>query len=140
MMQDEFQSLFDRFLGGWPMINASDTLTQNYFPRHWDLAVEERDKEVVFRAELPGFEVKNIDVHFANNVLTIEARKEVHGGKEGGEQQFDHVRRSFTLPAGLDADNINANYRNGILEIQVPRLPENHGRRIEVTSTGPPQG
>ncbi len=137
MLRDEFQSVFDRFFGDWPMnmmnpMNLADTMTQNYFPRNWDLDLEENDKEVIVRAELPGFEANNIDVRFANNVLTIEARKEVQEGKENGRRQMDHVRRSISLPAGLNVDAIDAVYRNGVLEVHVPRLPEAQGRRIEV--------
>jgi HSP20 family protein len=139
MMRDEFQSLFDRFFGDWPM-TMGDTMTQNFFPRNWDLDLEEKDKEVVVRAELPGFEANNIDVHLANNVLTIEARKEVKEGKEGtenGNRNFmDQVRRSLTLPAGLDTSGtVDAHYRNGILEVHIPRVPEAQGRRIEVRTT-----
>jgi HSP20 family protein len=130
--------MFDRFFSDWPMnmlnpTTVTDTGTQNYFPRNWDLDLEELDNEVVVRAELPGFEVNDINVHLANNVLTIEAHKEVQEHKENGERRVDQVRRSVSVPPGVDVNGtIDARYRNGILEIHLPRLPEAQGRRIEV--------
>jgi HSP20 family protein len=137
MMQDQFQSMVDQFFGGtWPGMQSSMMMpfSENYFPRNWGLDLEERDNEVLVRAEMPGFETNEIDVHLANNILTIEGKHPVREGHENEPRQYNQVRRSVTLPAGLDVERIDAHYRNGILEIHVPRRPEAQGRRIEIKS------
>jgi len=123
---DEFGSLVDRFFDGWPM----PLMGLGEVPRTWGIDTEEREKEVVVRVELPGFELADLDVRVRDELLTIEAKHEETKGKEEG--RYAHVKRSITLPKGTEADKIEARYLNGILEVHVPKIPEVEGRRIEV--------
>lgn len=119
------EDLFERFMGQWPVPPGTDP----NFMRFWDFHVTEGDNEVVVRAEMPGFEVKDVDVQLADNVLTIkaEARQE---GKEG--QSLNTFYRAVTLPSGVDTDKADASYRNGVLELHIPRSPQAQGKRIPV--------
>lgn len=131
LIGEEFENLFGRFLGQSPWT----ALTQgwNQFSG-WGTDVHDNGNEVVVRAELPGFDVKDIDVNLTDNVLTIEA-KHAHGeGEENGNQNCRQARRAFTLPTGLDAEKIEAVYRNGVLELHVPRLPSAQSRKINIKS------
>lgn len=129
VMRHQFDTLFDRMMGEWPLALRDDF----EFPRRWGLEVEETETAVVVKAELPGFEVNDIDLHLTDNVLTIEAKHKVEvEGKEENEKEFRHMRRSFTLPGNLDLEKVEATYRNGVLEVTLPRTPEAQGRRIEV--------
>lgn len=101
----------------------------------WGLEVEELEKEVVVRAELPGFEAAEIDIHLTGEELTIRAEHKMEKGKEGepeAERRYAAVRRFVTLPPGIEAEKVEATYRNGVLEMHLPRKPEVAGRRIEV--------
>lgn len=124
LMRREFDSLFDRFFGRWPLD----------FPEVenpvWGLKVEELDKEVVVRAEVPGFEVKDIEVNLTGDLLTIAAVKKVEGKKEPAAE----MRRYVTVPPTIDPAKVEALYRNGVLEVHLPKPPEAVGRRIEVTT------
>ena len=132
LMRNEFESLFDRVFGNFPM-SLSDGWDMSH---RWGTDVEEKENEVIVRAELPGFEAKDINVQLTDSILTIEAKRACGESKvtEDGNRDYCHVRRSFTLTSGLDAEKVEATYRNGVLELHIPRLPEAQPRRIEIKS------
>jgi len=95
--------------------------------------MEEKDKEVVVRVELPRFEPSEVKVEMLGEWLTVEAEhKEAAEKEEKTERSYAHVKRMVTLPTGIEAEKVEATYRNGVLEVHVPRKPEAAGRRIEV--------
>src|SRR3954465_13667349 len=101
LMRQEFDSLFDRFFGAWP----------GWGSQGWGLDVEDSGKEVVVRAEAPGFEASDFDVQVAGDVLTIRAdRKEEGDGKES-QRRWSRLERSVTLPAGTEVEKVEARYR-----------------------------
>jgi len=134
---DELGSLVNRllnepFLTNWPMIEPLQG------PNWWGLTTEENDKEFLVRMELPGFEPAEVTVDVIGDRLAVEAEhKEPEAADEAAAKRtngrtFAHVRRSITLPPNLDLERVEATYRNGVLEIRLPRTPEANGRRIEV--------
>lgn len=130
VIRNEFDSLFDRFFGRMPLAMEEWDGTNG-----WGLDVQDNDKEYVVRAEAPGFEAGDFDIQLQGNTLTLRAEhKQEQGKKDEGSYAFSERRlmRSVTLPAGADADRIDARYRNGILELHLPKLPEAQGRRITV--------
>ena len=124
------EQLFDRFFGGWP------ALFEGGRERFWDVDMDETDKEVVVRAEAPGFEPGEFDIDVRGDTLTIRAEhKEPEAKeKEGAPRQWGYRRfeRSFTLPGAVNPDKVEAQYRNGVLEIHLPRAEQASRRRIEV--------
>jgi HSP20 family protein len=99
----------------------------------WRTTVEEGEKEVVFRMELPGFEAAHLEVRLTDHTLEVVAREPAaKPAEKEGETPRRYVRRAMELPAGLDVNRVEAVYRNGVLEVRVPRLPEPTSRRIEV--------
>ena len=101
--------------------------------------VYEKDNEVVASVELPGMEKDDIDVTLTEQMLTIKAEK-----KKQEEIKDEHyhrvervhglVRRSIELPAGIDVDQVKASFKNGVLEIRMPRSHSEagSGNRIAV--------
>jgi len=83
---------------------------------------------------MPGFEPKEVKVELVGERLTIEAehKEPAEEGKKEEERVYAHVKRVITLPPGVNPEKIEATYRNGVLEVHVPRTPEPTGRRIEV--------
>ena len=133
-LRDEVDSVFDRFFGGW-MAPAE------FWKPTWGFAVEENEKEVVFRAEMPGFEAKELELNVTGEFLTIRAEHRVEpvAGAPAGKETIvpterRRVERTISLPAGTDPEKLTATYRNGILEVHLPRVPEAQPRRIEVTT------
>ena len=125
LLRHEFASLFDRAFPAWPFEAMGE----------WEppgLAVEERDEEVVIRAEVPGFEPNELEVAVRGNELTLRAEHREPPEEKAVERRHARLERSLTLPAGIDPDKIEARYRNGVLEVHVPRVPGAQPRRIEV--------
>jgi HSP20 family protein len=92
--------------------------------------MEDTAEAVIIREAEPGFEAKEIAVKISGNLLIIHAeRKEKKGEKEELWGQLD---RSVYLPEGVDTEHIEAVYRNGVLELRLPRLPMAKERLIEV--------
>jgi len=100
------------------------------WPNRWGLSTEENDKEFLLRFELPGFEPPEVKVQLVGDRLMIEA--EHRPPEEKTERSYAQVRRTITLPPGANLEKVEAIYRNGMLEVHVPRAPEALGRRIEV--------
>jgi HSP20 family protein len=123
--RQEFDDLFDRMWFG----SFAPMELEFEQERLWDFDVRQDDKEIVVRAEMPGFDEKDLDVQFNNDVLTINAEKRQ---EEGGERHFSRFARSVTLPAGVDATKAQATYRNGVLELHFPRPEGARGRRIPI--------
>lgn len=128
-LRNDFESLFDRISRGW--LTPFDTDDSSALGR---VNIEQRDNEVVVRAEVPGFEPKDIDVELNGRLLTIRAEKKQENKK--GNEFEDRVYRSFyetvALPEGINADGIEATGRNGVLEIHLPRSEEAKPKRIPV--------
>src|SRR5262249_60498884 len=121
--------LFDRFFGSW----SAPFGTEWGSPAGWGLDLEDTENDGVFRAEAAGFEADDFDVEVSGNWLTIEAESKPEAGTNGGTRRgYRQFRRSVTLPAGVDADHVQAWYRNGILEVRLPKTAEARGRRIKV--------
>lgn len=97
--------------------------------RVWDFNVTEDDKEIVIRAELPGFEEKDLDVRIENDGLTIKAEKEQ---KEGEREEYRSFYRSVALPAGIDPEKVHACYCSGVLELRMPRPEGSQAKRIPI--------
>jgi HSP20 family protein len=133
----EFDTLFDRFFGGFPAPFDPEFGQM----RWWDFGVEDQGSEVVVRAELPDFEEKDLDVQLHDNLLTIRAEKQQEDGQEHRSRSF---RCTVTLPSGADPDKVTATYRNGVLELHVPKTEQAQGRRIPVQGqqavSGPAKG
>lgn len=128
-MMEEFPAVFNRLFAGFPETELPELLS----PR---MTMEETEKEMVIRAELPGFEPAEVKVELLGERLSIEAEhKEPEPVEKKAvvvERTYAHVRRVITLPPEVEVEKIEATYRNGVLEIHLPRTPEAVGRRIEV--------
>ncbi|MGD9502555.1 MAG: Hsp20/alpha crystallin family protein [Methyloceanibacter sp.] len=91
--------------------------------------VAEKEKEYEITAELPGLDESNVEVKFADGMLTIkgEKREEKEEKKKDyylSERRFGSFQRSFQVPDGVDADKIAASFKNGVLTVVLPKSPE----------------
>jgi len=130
LFPEEFESLFNRFFTSWPVLETPE------WPYRWGLTMEEKEKEVVVRVELPGFTPEEVKVELIGERLTVEAEHKEPEKKEKEaekmEREYAHVKRELTLPPYVELEKAEALYRNGVLEVHLPRKPEAVGRRIEV--------
>ena len=112
--------------------------------RAWVPAVDvfSRENDLVIRAELPGIDPeRDVDISLQDGVLTIrgerrhEERTEADGSAYRLESSYGAFERSIALPEGLKADDIEASYENGILEVLVRGAAEQTApRKIPVRS------
>jgi HSP20 family protein len=127
-MRHEFDMLFNRVFGMLPM-----AYVEEWEKPVWNLEVVEEGKEIVVRAEAPGFEVADFDVRLTGELLTIVAEhKEAKEKTEKNGRAYVRLERAVTLPPYADPEKVTAVYRNGVLELRIAKLPEVEGKKIEV--------
>jgi len=126
-MREEFKTLFDRVFGNWPMAFEPE---ENF----WNLNMEETEKEVLVRAEVPGFEPEEFEVSVHGERLLIKAEHKVEEKEKKVGRTYGHLRyeRYMTLPAPVEVAKAEALYRNGILELKLPKTEEAKPHKIEV--------
>ena len=121
--------LFDDFSGG----SVKPT------PRKWRMSLDviEKDDGFTLSASLPGVTSDDIDITFEDKVLTIKAEIKNEDEQEENkyhirERQFGSFGRSIRLGVDIDADNIDANYENGILTLTLPKAEVVKPKRIAI--------
>jgi len=103
----------------------------------------EREGHLVVRAELPGLTKDDLHVEVTDEALTIEGERrseqeERQGGFFRSERRYGRFHRQIPLPAGVNADEVTASFKDGVLEISMPAPQQQaRGRRIEIQSGAP---
>ena len=97
---------------------------------------EEKDR-ILVRTDLPGMKQEEISVEVSDGALTIKGeRKRESETKDAKtyrvERHYGSFLRSFALPAGVDASNVSAAYKNGVLEVSLPKLAEAKAKPVKV--------
>ncbi len=126
LFRRDMDTLFDRFFGRWPEVAE--------FGEGMGMDVRETDKDVFVEIDAPGFEAGDFDIQVKDDTLRVVAeRKEGEEGKEEFRQR--RLQREVTLPAGVDPDQVEANYRNGVLELHLTKSAQAQWKKIEVKNT-----
>jgi HSP20 family protein len=130
-VQSRINNLFDDGFG-WPWSNASAS-------RVWYPAVDilESKEAYLLRAELPGMNKEDFNLELKEGTLTLTGERKSAKPAEGVEyRSVERVSgkfvRSFTLPETVKHDGIQATYKDGILEIHVPKAEEAKPRQIQI--------
>ena len=97
----------------------------------WNPKVDiyENDNNFVIKAELPGLEKKDFKIDLDNDSLTIasireDKNQETHDNYTRREFRYNNFSRSSTLPELVDAENIAASHKNGVLSVNIPKKEE----------------
>ncbi|MFQ5881195.1 MAG: Hsp20/alpha crystallin family protein [Candidatus Methylomirabilales bacterium] len=105
----------------------------------WAPAVDiyETAESVALKAELPGLSKDDIDIQVRDNTLTLkgERRLEKEVKRENClrvERAYGSFQRAFTLPAAIQADKIRAVFKDGVLEVNVPKAEEAKPKQIRI--------
>ena len=98
------------------------------------------EEGAVLTAELPGVDSSKIEISVLGDTLTVKGRRDEPKPQEGNtfhrrERGFGAFDRTVQLPFRIDAAQVTASYRNGVLEILVPRAAESRARRIAVSAS-----
>lgn len=128
-LQSEVNRVFDGFFG-----NGSASTSRRWVPA---MDLIETDDAFVLKADLPGIGRDQVDIEVKDRVLTVsgERKAEHEDGSEGFyrvERSFGRFSRSMSLPDGVDADAITADFDGGVLEVRVPKPAERKPHRVEI--------
>jgi HSP20 family protein len=123
--------MFDDVMG-----SAFGTATSS---RAFDPAIDVRatDNEVVFVCDVPGVKQEDLELTLENHILTVKGTRR-YDGKDNEQvmlgRAYGAFSRSFTLPDGLDEDNLAANLADGVLTVRIPKHPRAKPRKIQIGS------
>jgi HSP20 family protein len=100
--------------------------------------ISENEKEYGVSAELPGIDVKDLEITLVEGVLKIKGEKRQEAEKKEDhylriERSYGSFDRSFRLPDGVEADKIDATYKDGILNLTIPKAKETKTRKIKIS-------
>jgi HSP20 family protein len=111
-------------------------VSQRWVP---EMDLVETDEHYLLKADLPGMKQGDVAIEFNDGTLTISGERNAeYDRKEKGffrlERSFGKFSRSLTLPDGVDPDKIHAGFRDGVLEVTIPKPEQRKPRRIEVAN------
>lgn len=108
----------------------------------WEPVIESRveNGNVIVKADLPGIDPKEISISITGNRLTIEGERKEETKKEeknylSRELSYGKFSRTMELPAGVDADNVKADYKDGVLKITMPAPKELAAKKIQIEAS-----
>jgi HSP20 family protein len=127
----EVDRLFDAFFG------QGDREGRRWVP---PVDLVEAEDHFVLKADLPGLTQDDVSIEVQDGTLSISGeRKAEHEARERGwyriERSFGSFSRSLTLPEGVDPNGIQAEFRDGVLEVRIPKPEERKPRRIEISAS-----
>ncbi len=111
--------------------------------RAWSPAVDiaETQNEVVLRAELPGLKQDDIDIELTGDTLTLRGERKFENEERKDnfvrvERSYGRFQRSFTLGVPVQNDQVSATYRDGVLEIHLPKSEQTRPCKVQVSVSG----
>jgi HSP20 family protein len=127
----EMDALIERFFG---KENGEREAIQEWAPR---VDVEETDKEILVKADLPGVDPKDVEIQVVDGMLTIKGEKKEE--KEEKKKDYHRVERFFgkfyraiPIPPGADAEKVAATSAKGVVTVTIPKKPEAQPKNIAV--------
>jgi HSP20 family protein len=132
-MQKRMNRMFNDFFSGREE-DRDELITGSWNPA---VDVAEHDDSFVIEAELPGMNKDDIKISVANNILTIHGEKKVE--KEDKKKNYHRTERAygsftrtFNLPDNIKVDKVDAEFKNGVLLVTVPKSEEAKPKQIDV--------
>jgi len=144
-LRREVDRLFDEFNAGswrfpfrhWPMEGEPfwrRDLTWGAIP---SVDIAEKDDCYEVTAELPGMEEKDVEVRLSDGALTIKGEKKEEKEEKRkdyyvSERRYGAFQRSFSVPEGIEADKVEAHFKNGVLTVSLPKTPAAQKREKKI--------
>lgn len=134
-LRSEMDRLFESYAGHTPLSGVQESV---WTPR---VDLLERENEFVLVADLPGVKQEDIDISVQDNVLTLEGKRTFahaengHGKYRYSERISGTFCRRFMLSSAVDTDAITATYKDGVLEVHIPKAVEAQPKRIAVQAS-----
>jgi HSP20 family protein len=133
----------------WPTMRMFDT----FFDDNWlsdimdedklmmpAIDISENGKEYMITGEIPGVDAKDIDVTLTDGILTIKGEKKRENEEKNEnyhrfERHYGSFERSFRIPEKIDADKVDATYKNGVFKLSLPKIEPVEPKKIEVKAS-----
>jgi len=132
LFRKDISRVFDDFFS----LKSTDLFESEWIP---SIDVEDKKKSISLKAEIPGIDEKDLNVTLEKNILTISGEKKEERMEEDkdkkylfSERKFGSFSRSIVLPEGIKADNVNATFKKGVLNIEIPKEKEAETKRIDI--------
>jgi len=141
MLMQRMAEDMDRLFGQFGLGRTGFTLSPALDQPLWSPQVElfERGNNLVVRADLPGVKKEDLNIEVQDDMLTIsgERHSELEENREGfyrSERNYGTFYRSIPLPTEVKADQVNASFRDGVLEVilPAPKQEEKKAKKIEI--------
>lgn len=133
----EIEDMFDRYTRAarWPSNRGQEIMTTGDWSPLVDIS--ETDNEFVVKAEIPEVRKEDVKVSVDNGVVTIRGERKQEKEEKGKkfhrvERFYGNFVRSFTLPDNVDESKIKASFKDGMLNLQIPKTAEAKPKSIEV--------
>jgi len=132
-LQDRINTMFSDLLRGAPAMPWTEERLE-WLPA---VNVSETDEEIRVTAELPGVDPGQVDISLTEDMLTIRGeKKEEHEERKRDYHRIERSYGSFTrtvrLPSAVDADKVEAVFKDGVLTIEMPKREEAKTRKVKV--------
>ena len=130
-LQSEVNRVFDAFFGTG---GAGATRARRWVPA---MDLVETEDQLVLKADLPGLSHDDVSIEIKDGALTVagERRAEHEENSEGFyrvERAFGQFSRSMTLPDGIDAEKVSADFHDGVLEVRIPKPEQRKPHRVAI--------
>jgi HSP20 family protein len=138
-----FDSFFNRGFGLTPWTGQPSSLG-NQWKGWWPAVnVSESEKEYQLTAELPGLDENDIELTLGNDSITLKGEKKNEYEDKGSsyyrmERSFGSFHRTIPLPEGVDIEHVDANFKQGVLTVTLPKLPaeQTGAKKVQIKSEG----
>ena len=137
IVRDRFSRLFEDAFND--MLRPYGAEAEGVSNRTWTPPVDIRETEDSLRLlmDLPGLTKENVDITLENNVLTVSGERKLEAEERNDtfhrlERSYGAFTRSFTLAPTVASDRVDASFRDGVLEITLPKVEESKPRRISI--------
>ena len=141
---DEMERMFESFFPrsrwmrpsrwDWPSFGELAMPLEGRMPR---VDIIEKDDEIVVRAEVPGVDKKDLDISMTDNTITIKGRTNHEEKTESANYYCSEIThgefsRTVALPADVDVDKAKAMFKDGVLEVDLPKIEKSKRRTLKL--------
>ena len=127
-----FDRLFDDVMTGFAGASVSPSPVRSFSPA---VDLRANEDEIVVTADVPGIELKDLEITLDDGVLTLKGKRTYEGnGKDKVwlGRSYGNFTRSFTLPDTVDPDRVSADLANGVLTVRIAQQPKVRPRKISI--------
>jgi HSP20 family protein len=141
-LHDRLNQLFSVPSGNFGRGSEQGLAFANFIP---PVDIYEDDHNITLQAEIPGVTEKDLDIRLENNVLTISGERKLENEEKKEnfhriERRYGRFTRSFSLPAVVDPESVNADFENGVLKVTIAKREEARPKQIKIGAGKTVQG